>query len=532
MYPFMKKIAFSFFVFCCFSFGVLSAQPTFSKDIAPIIYNNCGICHRPGEIGPMPLTNYQQVKNWASMIEYVTSIKYMPPWPPEKSYSTLLEERGLEDAEIQLIADWVAGGMQQGDPSLEPSFPNFPAGSQVGEPDLVLSFAESYVHGGDNTDQYQIFVLPTGLTEDKIVKSVELRPGNRKIVHHAIIGLDVTGEARSKDAQTVEYGFPSFGTFGVEPAELYAGYVPGTKARKYPERIGQPIYAGSDLVIQMHYAPIPVEEKDSSSVNLFFADAEETIDRFVKYEVMLPLPNTLLNGPFFLLPGDVKTFHGVWTVPDKISVLGITPHMHLLGQDWEVYAVSPSGDTTNLIKIPEWNFNWQGTYFFDRFKVLEPGTEVHALATYDNSENNPMNPNSPPAFVTWGEGTKAEMYFLPISYVDYQPGDEDIVFKEDVLADAEDLGLQFPANEIKIIFPNPTNGVLNIGFSLSKNTALHMEVLDLNGKVIRTLKQSNNYPVGNHLEKVNVGSLASGVYLLRLRGEGFSVTEKFSLVRE
>lgn len=509
----------------------VQAQPTFTQDIAPIIYNNCSICHRTGEIGPMPLTNYQEVKNWGSMIRYVTEIQYMPPWPPEKSYSTLLEERGLSQQEIQLIADWVEGGMPEGDPNLTPAFPDFPTGSQVGEPDLVLSFAEAYEHAGDNRDQYQIFVLPTGLTEDRIVKAVEVRPGNRKIVHHAIIGLDVTGQARLKDAQTQEYGYPSFGAFGVTPEELYAGYVPGTKARKYPLGIGSPMYAGSDLLIQMHYAPVSATEYDSSTVNIFFADPDEVIDRHVQHEVMLPLANTLLNGPFYLLPGDVKTFHGVWEVPNKISLLGITPHMHLLGKSWEVYAVSPMGDTTHLIQIPDWNFNWQGTYFFDRFQVLEAGTKIHALATYDNSADNPMNPNNPPAFVTWGEGTRDEMYFLPLTYVDYQAGDEDLVFTDDILSDAENLGPQQARNEIEVIFPNPTEEVLNVGFSLSEPGHVNIEILDVNGRLLRSLAQNKIYPAGKQLEKGRIGNLSNGVYLLRISGAGFSLAEPFTVLR-
>lgn len=513
------------------SLAFTQAQPTFSKDIAPIIYDNCTVCHRPGEIGPMALTSYQEVKNWGSMIQYVTEIKYMPPWPPEKSYSTLLEERGLTDDEIKLIADWVEAGMPQGDPALEPALPIFPTGSQVGEPDLVLSFAEAYEHAGDNRDQYQTFVLPTGLTEDRMVKAVEVRPGNGKIVHHAIIGLDVSGQGRVKDAQTAEYGFPSFGTFGVIPEELYGGYVPGTKARKYPIGTGSPMYAGSDLLIEMHYAPVPITEYDSSTVNIFFADEEEEIDRHIKHEVMLPLPSTLLNGPFYMLPGEVKTFHGVWEVPNKISLLGITPHMHLLGKDWEVYAVSPAGDTTKLIQIPDWNFNWQGTYFFDRYQVLTAGTQIHALATYDNSADNPMNPNDPPAFVTWGEGTRDEMYFLPLTYVDYQAGDEDVTFIDDVLADIEDQDLASSSNFIEVIFPNPAKEELNIGFSLREKSQVSIDILDVTGRVVLAIAQNQWYQAGKQLEKGQIGDLNGGVYVLRVQGTDFSLSEIFTVVQ-
>ena len=285
---------------CLVWFGIQSmiGQTTFNQHIAPIIYNNCTTCHRPGEIGPMSLTNYAEVKNWGSMIAYVTSIGYMPPWKPDPTFRHFLGERQLSTSEVELIADWVATGMPEGTNHPTPPAPSFPSGSQVGTPDLVLSFSQAYTHQGNNRDQYQVFVLPTGLTEDKVIKAIELRPGNTSIVHHALFALDVSGEARIRDAETPEYGYEEFGDFGVETVESYPGYVPGAKARIYPERIGQRMYAGSDLLVQMHYAPIPNDQTDSSTVNIFFADEAEQVDRFVDYQIMLPFGRTLTNGPF------------------------------------------------------------------------------------------------------------------------------------------------------------------------------------------------------------------------------------------
>ena len=300
----MKKII-TIPLLLAFAFSI-QAQVNFSEHIAPIIYENCTFCHRQGEIGPMALTNYDEVKTYASMVEYTTSIKYMPPWTADKGFSTFVGERGLTDDEIQMIKEWVADGMPQGDPSLEPAPPVFPTGSQIGTPDLVLSFEEAYVHEGDLSDQYQIIVLPTGLTENKMVKAIEMRPGNANIVHHSLFAVDQTGQGQIKDAQTPEYGFPSFGDFGVATAQQFPqAYVPGAKPIKFYNGIGAPMPAGSDLLVQMHYAPVATTQSDSSTINIFFADPDETIDRVVQEEILLPFGGTLTNGPFVMQPETV-----------------------------------------------------------------------------------------------------------------------------------------------------------------------------------------------------------------------------------
>ena len=206
----------TFLFLTMFGCSILKGQVNFSEHIAPIIYDNCTSCHRQGEVGPMPFTNYEEVSSWGGMIQYVTEIKYMPPWKPNMEYSHFVGERGLTDNEIQLIKDWVAAGTPQGDPNLEPPLPDFPSGSQLGTPDLVLEMSEDYFIEGNNQDDYRVFVLPTGLTEDKEIAAIEFRPGNRRAVHHALIAYDVDGEAAALDAQYPEYGYPSFGSFDVQ----------------------------------------------------------------------------------------------------------------------------------------------------------------------------------------------------------------------------------------------------------------------------------------------------------------------------
>src|SRR6187551_233470 len=196
--------------------SLVSAQDvTFTKDIAPIIYNNGTKCHRAGEIGPFPMTNYDEIKPWAPTIQYVTAIRYMPPWKADPEYSRFQGERFLTQEQIDLIAEWVDNGAPYGNASEEPDLPEFPTGSQIGTPDLVLSMAEGYEHYGGNKDEYRVFVLPTHLTEDKQISTVELRPGNAKILHHALFSFDDTGEARELDNADPKYGYDGFGGFGV-----------------------------------------------------------------------------------------------------------------------------------------------------------------------------------------------------------------------------------------------------------------------------------------------------------------------------
>jgi hypothetical protein len=203
------KYSFSFLFL--FAFCYVGNAQTFSEQVAAIIYTHCSNCHRPGEIGPFPLTNYEEVKDRAFTIKHVTESRYMPPWKPDPKYRNFQHENYLTDAEISILGKWVDAGMPQGDPSKEPRFPNFPSGSQIGIPDLVVSFAQKYVHKGDGRDEYRYFVLPTNLTEDKELVALEMRPGNTKIVHHTLFWADNTGAARAEDAKTPEYGYTGGG---------------------------------------------------------------------------------------------------------------------------------------------------------------------------------------------------------------------------------------------------------------------------------------------------------------------------------
>ena len=502
--------------------GNIYSQPTFSKDVAPIIFKHCTSCHRVGEIGPMALTNYQEVRNWAGTIKFVTQNKVMPPWKADETYSRFLDENYLTAAQIKTISDWVVAGSPEGNSAETPKAPIFPINSLLGTPDLVLSFKKSYVHKGNGKDEYRYFVLPTGLTESKKIKAIELRPGNKKIVHHALFFADQSGKAKQYDDKTSEFGFSpddnaDFKVFEVITRDQFPGYVPGQKPRYFPDGLAQILPANSDLVMQMHYAPWSINESDSSTVNIFFADQNEVIDRTVKDYIMLPFD--LVTGPtsFILFPNQVKKFEGVYTVPADVSLVGIFPHMHLLGKNWEVYIENLDGTKTNLIKINDWDFNWQGGYYFDRYKIAKKGSKIHAFATYDNTLTNPNNPNNPLKIVTWGEGTKDEMYYLPLLYVPYKSGDENIVFDTHTS----------PVNDIQKgesiqakVFPNPIsslqNNPLQITFDLPSGMPVGIDLLDINGQQIRKLSDNEYFGPGQHIVHLQANNLTKGMYLIKI----------------
>lgn len=533
----MRNIQFwAIAIILAFSSTNTTKAQTFTEDIAGIVYNQCSTCHRPGEIGPMNLTNYEEIKSYGHTIKAVTSLRYMPPWQPDSEYSRVMDENYLTDEQIESIATWVDNGMPQGPASAEPPFPDYPQGSLLGEPDLVLHFAETHIHKGDNKDEYRYFVLPTGLTEDKVLKAIELRPGNSKIVHHSLFFEDRSGTVATYDAQTPEYGFDAFSSsFDISQVlnyDQYPGYVPGTKPRYYPEGLGQMMHAGSDLVIQMHYAPSSVDESDLSSVNLFFADEGEDVDRIVEDRIMLPtdLPGGYLN--FTLLPEQTRSFHGTWNINQKISLMGLSPHMHLLGTDWEVYIEKPDGTRENLISIPEWDFNWQGAYYFPKFVVAPAGSTVHAIAGYDNTSENYNNPSIPPKFVYWGEGTSDEMYYLPLFYVAYEEGDEDVVF-EDVSTAVIDLSESQNQSRILPIQPNPVSSdqLVSIPFVLDRGQVIDISIYNINGQIIKKIRSGEFFSKGSHNAHFDSGQLAEGNYLVNLKSKYTNSSQKFVKVK-
>jgi hypothetical protein len=525
----MKKITSLLLVLFGYSSGY--SQVTYSSDVADIIYQKCSSCHRPGEIGPMNFTNYEEVVDWGNMIQYVTSAKIMPPWQTDPEYSSFLGENYLTDNEISIISQWVDGGMPRGDENEEPEFPDFPEGSVLGTPDLVLEMEQEWLHEGNSEDDYRYFVLPTNLLEDKIIKAMEFRPGNSKIVHHALLFEDTEGIAQSNDAATPEYGFDGFGSFsggGIVQTlnqKQFPGYVPGQKPIRFPDGTGQVLKAGADIVMQVHYAPWSVDETDKSSINIFFMDeTEEVLEREIEGHIMVPFPS-VIGGELFVIPANsVRTFHGQYEVEEDISLVNIGPHMHLLGMNWEVWLEKPDGEIVNLIKIPEWDFNWQGSYYFNRYVVAPEGSIVHAVASYDNTVNNPSNPSNPPQMVTWGELTTNEMFYLPFGFVKYNSGDENISFVDTQVSTEE---LVSNASKIYAISPNPVDDLAIVKFYVEKGQPLNFTMYDAQGQKVRTLRQSEFFNTGEHFINFSTRHLGKGLYFLQMNGKDFAVSQSF-----
>jgi mono/diheme cytochrome c family protein len=494
-------------------------QVTFSEHIAPLIYNHCTSCHRTGEVAPFPLTSYAEVVSHAQTIQWVTGTKYMPPWKPDANYKHYLDENTLTDAEIQRISDWVNNGTPQGNPALEPAVPTFPSGSQLGTPDLVIPMQQRFTHQGNGQDMYRIFVLPVNLPADRDIAAIEFRPGNKSIVHHAIIGLDTTQQAQALDAADAGYGYTQFGGFGFEPVETnFGGWVPGSQARFFPAGLGKKLYRRASILLQVHYGPNFITQTDSSVINIFYA--RQPVTRYVQ---TLPVisPQTLTNGPFVIPAGQQTTFRTQLLVPFDVSLLSVLPHAHLLGKKWKIWAVKPNGDTIRLVKINDWDFRWQGNYRFTNLLRVPAGSRLQAEATYDNTAQNPRNPFSPPQQVVWGESTTAEMLLSYFDVIPYRAGDESVVLSINPSV------VPAPNYTHLSVFPNPSSAAkATASFQLERPGAVTISLYDEMGKLARVMTQARKLPAGSQQVPLDLSGLAAGMYFLRLATPEFSHSEK------
>ena len=248
------------------------ATPTFNKDVAPILYQNCAVCHRPGEVAPFPLLTYSDASRRAALIAAVTAKHYMPPWKAEAGYGHFQDERRLTDAQIATIAASARNGAPEGDPRQKPVPPQFASGWQAGKPDAVLTMPQPFQIAADGRDVFRCFVIPLNSAEDRYVKNVEFHPGNPRVVHHALFFLDTSGEARQRETATPGMGYPCFGGPQITPAGALGGWAPGATPEPLPVGVAQTVPKDSDLVIQIHYHPSGKPETDQSSIGLTFGE--------------------------------------------------------------------------------------------------------------------------------------------------------------------------------------------------------------------------------------------------------------------
>ena len=382
--------------------NAFAATPTFNHDIAPILYQNCAGCHRPGQVAPFALLNYQDAAKRAALIATVTTSRYMPPWKAEPGYGHFQDERRLTDAQLALIRDWVKNGAPEGDPKQKPAVPQFASGWLAGKPDAEVTLAKPFEVPADGRDVFQCFVVPLNFDAERYVRTVEFHPGNPKVVHHALFFLDLSGEARRLNAASNGNGYSCFGGPRIVPAGGLGGWAPGPTPQPLPAGMGYAIEKGADLVMQIHYHPGGKPETDQSALGLTFTS-----------ESPKGLTNMIV-GPrrIDLSAGDAHheiTDFGV--VPQDVELIGITPHAHLLCKEMKVDAHFLDGRSETLIWIKDWDFNWQGQYRYASPISLPKGTRIEMRYVYDNSEGNPHNPSHPPKAVKFGEQTTDEMGF-------------------------------------------------------------------------------------------------------------------------
>jgi Flp pilus assembly protein TadD/mono/diheme cytochrome c family protein len=388
---------------------LFAAEPvTFNRDIAPLIFYSCSSCHRQGEAAPFPLLTYQQVRNHALQIAAVTARRYMPPWPPEPGYGDFLGERRLTADQIRLIAEWVKQGCPEGQPAELPPQPVFTPGWQLGPPDLIVEMPQPYRLPADGGNVFRNFVLPVKLNKTTYIRAIELRPGAKQIVHHANLWIDRRQSLRGREGEDGQPGFPGMEPISEARSDFFdldshfLFWKPGSVVEPEPPDMSWRLDPGTDLILNVHLQPSGKEERIQPAVGLYFSAQPPS-----RFPMLVQLEN---DGALDIPPGAAGfavTDH--LTLPVDVEVLAIYPHAHYVGKQVEAWATLPGGGRRWLIRIADWDFNWQAVYTYRRPLSLPKGATITVRITYDNSASNARNPNQPPRRVRTGPRSEDEM---------------------------------------------------------------------------------------------------------------------------
>ncbi|QOV91439.1 EF-hand domain-containing protein [Humisphaera borealis] len=408
------------------------SAPTYHRDIAPIILDNCAACHRPGEAAPFPLLQYADVKRRATQVADLTASRAMPPWKASPGEVHFVGERRLTDGQIKLISDWVAAGCVEGDPKDSPPQPVFADGWRNGPPDLVLTMPEPYAVPADGPDIYRSFVIPVEIPKGKFVRAAEFRPGNRTVVHHAVLST-MKREAIAKKLAAEPKGHgPGFKSGLNAPGDRMPGspgiWVPGKDPLPLPDGYAMAWPQGCDLLVQLHLHPSGKAEVEQSSIGLYLTDEPPK---------GALIPFVMMNRNVDIAPGQKDfTLRSEKAVTQDVDVIGFFPHMHLIGRTCTATATLPGGKKINLLTIADWDFRWQGYYQCKTPVRLPAGTMVECVWTFDNSAENPSQPSNPPKRVRFGEGTTDEMGAIVMDFVPapVQPAEAGVSLARDLMA--------------------------------------------------------------------------------------------------
>ncbi len=420
--------------------------PSFNGEVSEIVFKNCTPCHRNGGPGPFPFTNYEEVKRKAKTIKEVTGSHLMPPWPADTSYSRFIGERFISEKEIALIASWVDAGCPEGNGSPKTYSPPANPKSYLGKPDFTVKMAKPFFIKGNGKDHFALMKMPYVLPADTFLRAVEFVPDKIKLVHHVNGFLIQYDEDKKKNVFEGEYcvdteihsipeGYEMMKlanddgkTYPLLSASV-VNYLPGVWPVEYPEGIGGLSIKKKGAVFfkDIHYGPSAIDTYDSSVVNFYFSP--KAPERKILELQLGTLGASPVEPPLVIPPDSIKKFITRLQIPFTISILTVNPHMHLLGKTFKGYAVTPGGDTIPLIRIPKWDFRWQYFYTFKKMVVIPKGSWIIAEGVFDNTRNNPLNPNSPPDWVAEKDGsmrTSDEMFQFIINYLPYKQGDENI----------------------------------------------------------------------------------------------------------
>ncbi len=461
---------------------------TFNKDIAPILFEQCSTCHRPGEPAPFLLLNYADVKKRVIQIGNVTHRRLMPPWMPEAGHEPLQHERRLSVEQLGLIAQWIAEGSPEGAPEDLPKTPTWTEGWQRGQPDLVVTMPEAYTLSADGKDVYRNFVIPVPTTGLRHVKAFEFRSSS-KAVHHAFFRFDGTEESRHKDAQEPGPGFEGMtappSTYS--PPGHFMSWQPGRGPVAAPEGMAWPLPGGMDMVLLMHLQPRGKPEPIQSSVGFYFTDKAAT---------NTPAKMGLKVYDIDIPAGDTNyAIEKTLTLPVDVDVLATLPHVHYLGRRLEGFARLPDGTRKTLLLIRDWDFNWQGDYRFTTPVFLPKGTELGMRFTYDNSTNNVRNPNQPPTRVKYGLQTTNEMGELHFQMLAHHAADRTKLAQEEQLWARQDI---VKVNQRRLHDdPNDSEAMVEISkIRFAENDLKGAEIMLRRALVLRPDAADTHYSLG------------------------------------
>lgn len=378
---------------------------TFTRDVAPILQENCQTCHRPGDIAPMSLMSYQEARPWAKSIKAAVASRTMPPWFADPEHGHFANDTSLSAEEISTIVRWVDQGAPQGDPADLPAPKVFDhSGWKLKEPDIIFQYPEPYLVGAEVDDEYRCFALPLPGDRDVWLKGAEYEPGNRSVVHHFLVFIDPTPRSLERDRATPEPGYEcGMGSGDGRLLRMVGGWAPGNNPIISDPGIAQKIPAGSYIVIQMHYHNTTGEDQlDHSRVAFHVAKKDETIAKD-------PQIRLVSEWNLNIAPGDPAARHEAsWTTRKDISVFTIAPHMHYRGKSMTVFAQLPGQEEQIMLSVPNYDFNWQTSYRLAEPFKAPAGTTFRMVSIHDNSAGNKANPD-PTREVHWGEETHNEM---------------------------------------------------------------------------------------------------------------------------